>query len=190
MIFLFLLVIYMLKVNRKKHLTWDQNLVYSLFFIYIIAVIDVTLLPLPMNRRLIADSLKFHNEELNNFIPFKSITAIINNPIGIDITLRQLGGNILLAALFGFFIPRVLNRLNNIWKTLLIGFLFGLSIECCQKILSFIIGLSYRPFDVDDILLNLIGVVIGYVVLKLCLPIIKHLIDVKHLTNKKPNYDR
>jgi len=72
---------------------------------------------------------------------------------------KQLVGNIVLFMPIGFLFPIVVNRKK--WYTVLAcGVLFSLMIECIQLV-------SRRGcFDLDDILLNGAGVIIGYGCLK------------------------
>ncbi len=54
--------------------------------------------------------------------------------------------------------------------TVLVGFLFSLSIEVLQPLLH-----SQRCFDVTDIVTNTLGAAFGYALLELLRPILKHL---------------
>ena len=57
----------------------------------------------------------------------------------------------------GFFLPIVSRRSKKWYNTFLICFLFSLSVETVQ--LVFKVG----SFDVDDIMLNVSGAVLGYI---------------------------
>ncbi|MFD7525747.1 VanZ family protein [Paenibacillus chitinolyticus] len=45
---------------------------------------------------------------------------------------------------------------------LLAGVMFGVAIEGAQLVLSLLIRAGYRTVDVNDVLLNFIGVLLGY----------------------------
>lgn len=68
--------------------------------------------------------------------------------------------NILLFIPFGFFIPIVFSSKRYFYKTLEISFCLTFSIEFVQ----FFIG---RSSDIDDVITNLLGAVIGYLFFKI-----------------------
>ena len=72
------------------------------------------------------------------------------------IALYNLVGNIVLFIPFGFFIPSIWRKCNTMWKMLLIALLVPLFIEATQ----YFIG---RSVDVDDVILNTIAAIIGYI---------------------------
>jgi glycopeptide antibiotics resistance protein len=140
-----------------------------LFYFYIVAVIGVTLFPFPLQKEAVNPFLE------NNFIPFRSMIPTLLNgihvfeawgrfPPGI---IKQLGGNILLLLPLGFFVPLIWKNKKSFLKALSIGFLFALGIEATQLIISAFLGFTYRIADVDDILLNCMGFVLGYSLFKL-----------------------
>jgi len=92
----------------------------------------------------------------NNFIPFKEVTRY---SIGSDLFYKNVIGNILLFTPYGFFVSYYL-KLDKKKIAILLIFLVSLSIECVQLKIG-------RCFDVDDILLNLIGGMSGYFIYRL-----------------------
>ncbi len=90
-----------------------------------------------------------------NFIPFATIWPYLLGYKGIIIAGINLVGNIALLVPLGFLLPFVFSNLN--WKkSLALAVASGLSIECLQVILH--VGI----FDIDDVLLNALGFMIGY----------------------------
>lgn len=64
--------------------------------------------------------------------------------------------NLLMLVPLGYLLPLCFEKVKKCWKVGLIGFLFSFSIETAQL-------LFHRGwFDVDDIFLNTVGVLIGY----------------------------
>ena len=59
---------------------------------------------------------------------------------------------------FGFFVPLLWDRSNG--KVILLGCLASVFIEVCQLFL-------YRSTDIDDVILNVIGVVLGLLIFHL-----------------------
>ena len=61
----------------------------------------------------------------------------------------------------GILFPIVYRKLNNFWKVVGAGVLLSLCIEILQ------LPFSVRATDIDDLLLNTAGVIIGYAVYSL-----------------------
>jgi glycopeptide antibiotics resistance protein len=95
--------------------------------------------------------------ERANFIPFYSIYYyLISKQEPILVGLINVIGNVILFIPFGFFLPFIWKQLRR-FKTMATVILYSsLSIEALQ--LLFAIG----SFDVDDVILNIIGSFIGY----------------------------
>lgn len=73
----------------------------------------------------------------------------------------QLLGNIGLFLVVEFILCWVL-RLSSWKKAVAIGCSFSIAIEGVQGILGMMLGVFYRSVDVDDIILNTIGCIMGY----------------------------
>lgn len=97
-------------------------------------------------------------ERSYNVIPFKSIVDSLNH-FYYMVPIRNLGGNILLFVPFGFALLLRFPKMK-IWKGTMIGFLVSLLMELCQ------LKMGYRSFDVDDLILNTTGTIIGMAALK------------------------
>ncbi|MBM7692711.1 glycopeptide antibiotics resistance protein [Peribacillus deserti] len=97
-----------------------------------------------------------------NLVPFRSISRDVDAIDGIHIGLltNNLFGNILAFVPFGLLVPLIWRKINN-WKHLfLFSILTTLSVEILQ--LLFKVGV----FDIDDMILNVIGSMIGFLFLK------------------------
>ena len=86
-----------------------------------------------------------------NFIPFKEI---LRYDLGSAAFFKQVIGNIIMFLPFGYFATSYCN-IKNLGTITLVSFLSSLVIEGVQ----YFIG---RSFDVDDIILNVVGGVIGF----------------------------
>lgn len=98
-----------------------------------------------------------------NLIPFKEIRRFIvyRHVVGMRSFLVNIVGNIICFMPFGFFLP-INSRRGRYWyNVVLFSFLFSLCIETIQ--LVFKVG----SFDVDDMILNTLGGVFGYLLYKL-----------------------
>ena len=81
---------------------------------------------------------------------------------------RNLILNIFMFVPLGFMLPLVFQSFRTFWKTYLAGFLFTLLIEVSQ------ILFQRGVFELDDILNNLLGAIIGYGFYRLCYWLIVH----------------
>lgn len=88
-----------------------------------------------------------------NLIPFKEM---FRYPLGSDNFYRQVVGNIILFMPFGFF-ATYYTKVNKIRNISLITFLVSLTIEIVQRFIG-------RSFDIDDIILNVIGGIAGFLI--------------------------
>lgn len=93
-----------------------------------------------------------------NLILFKEIRRFImhRDILGYKAVILNIVGNVVAFMPFGFILPEVWDQLNKWYTITLLGFLFSLSVETAQ-LLS-----RVGSFDVDDLLLNTVGALIGY----------------------------
>ena len=102
-----------------------------------------------------------------NLTPFDTIgryVAIIrysDSPYLLQHAVYNLAGNVLLFVPLGFFLPWLGSRLRGFFKTLLFAFCLIITVELVQ----------YFTFlgtcDIDDLILNLTGVALGYPIWRL-----------------------
>lgn len=95
-----------------------------------------------------------------NLVPFKEIQRYIKyrKLFGWEYFIVNIYGNILAFVPFGFFLPIISKNNRSLWSVILYGFEFTLGIELVQ--LSFQVG----TFDVDDIIMNTLGAIGGYII--------------------------
>jgi glycopeptide antibiotics resistance protein len=110
----------------------------------------------------------------NNFIPLKTIlNLILRDPFPMD-AVRNIGGNIVLFIPFGFLVPLVRRKDTRFGKAVAFGFCASLVVELSQLVISSIIRFTYRSFDVDDLILDTIGVAVGYLLFSMYQVIVKN----------------
>lgn len=96
-----------------------------------------------------------HANQPANFIPFATIASYLLGHKGILIGGINIIGNIALLVPVGFLVPMIFPGVR--WRTCLIPALAsGLTIEILQTILN--VGV----FDIDDVILNGLGVMLGF----------------------------
>ena len=133
--------------------------------VYITLVIAITLFPLPTSIEFI-QLMRLDNISTNNLIPFKSIYNLIKLNT-VNVILKNILGNILLLVPLGFIIPLMQKKFTNIKSIFISSLIFSLIIESMQFIISIILGYNYKVVDIDDIILNIMGGIIGYILYKL-----------------------
>ena len=151
MIILFIIMAILLKVvsvelGKRKGNLWIEfkiliYIIYSFVLFHLVTTTDFT-------------------SYSNNFIPFKEIMRYkITDPLFI----RNILGNILLFVPFSYIVTDIVymvcKKTNFLICTIYV-LLTSLSIESIQ----YFIG---RAFDIDDILLNFVGGILGYIVWKI-----------------------
>ena len=93
-----------------------------------------------------------------NLVPFKEIKRFIiyYRQIGINAVILNLAGNVVAFMPFGFFLPLVSEHKIKFFKVFITAFSLSLSIELIQLISK--VG----SCDVDDLILNTLGGLLGY----------------------------
>ncbi|GAA0661452.1 hypothetical protein GCM10009535_46270 [Streptomyces thermocarboxydovorans] len=91
-----------------------------------------------------------------NLHPGRSLRAYLDQHTARD-ALRQVGGNILLGVPFGVLTPVIAPRTRRFLRVLLLTAVVMLLVEFAQGAL-----VTGRAFDVDDVILNTGGALLGY----------------------------
>lgn len=142
--------------EKQRKVRWIR----ALFLVYLLVVIKVIIFKYPMEQlRAIAATWRkdviLEGLDTANFTPFKTIRMYIDYAYKLN-SFENLVGNILVFVPFGFLLPYVWKRAGSFFIMLLNAFLFVLGIEVFQLFSAF------GAFDVDDIILNCLGAVWGY----------------------------
>lgn len=103
------------------------------------------------------------NEYHYNLELFKEIKRFWNyrEQLGYFVMLENLLGNVIIFVPFGFFLPMA-SRYQSFFSTLYASFGFSL----CVEVFQFVTRVG--SFDVDDLLLNTIGGVMGHIIYLIC----------------------
>lgn len=144
MIFIFSVVIVALRlmyihVHKEKFVLYKETfmfafLLYALLLFYVVTFQDV-------------------NYGTNNFIPFKEI---LRYEIGSKVFIKNIVGNIILFIPFGFFVAHLMKS-KKLYPTLVVSMITSIVIEYTQLKIG-------RTFDIDDIILNISGGFLGYLI--------------------------
>ena len=135
-------VTYLIK-NKEKMVLYKELLMLS-FIIYILCLFQVVTFQ---------DDTSWAS---NNFVPFREI---LRYNITSKLFIKNVLGNMIMFMPFGLFASLYL-KVEKINLPLMLTVIASVSIETVQLVIG-------RVFDVDDIILNLLGGIFGYVIYKL-----------------------
>ena len=140
-IFVSMRIVYLVKSDKKIYI--HKELLTYLFGIYIMCLFTV---------------VTYQDVESygNNFTPFKEM---FRYTLGSNLFIKNVIGNMVMFMPYGFFTGYFL-KINKVSVVLLLCMLVSTSIEVIQ-------GYIGRVFDIDDIILNVIGSIIGFLIYKL-----------------------
>ncbi|MFC8670270.1 MULTISPECIES: VanZ family protein [Streptomyces] len=113
------------------------------------ALAQITLQPSPASEALTHSNLH----------PGRSLRAYLDQPELRD-AFKQIGGNLLLGIPFGVLLPVLVPKVRGILRVLLLTAIVMMMVELVQGAV-----ITGRAFDVDDVILNTSGALVGYLLL-------------------------
>ena len=165
--FIVLIIIYFWKFYKKwKEKGKDLLFVNTMMYIYLSFVLYFTLMP-------IMSSLPFifnHPYDSMNLVPF---IDVLN---GRGDFIRQVVLNVIMTIPFGFLLPLVKKNVKLL-KIIFYTFLLSLSIELLQPLIN-----GVRSSDITDLITNVVGGIIGYVIYLIFKPLTIRILN--YLKNK------
>jgi glycopeptide antibiotics resistance protein len=139
----------------------NTNLVYLIFFtifyVYLFKVLDYTLFqfqPL-IFLKFFMPNLMLQGQAAGNDINLIPLITLTSGDLKTSLL------NILLFVPFGFGLSFITNL--SMKRTVLAGAFFSIGIEFLQFITGFIAKITFRIADINDVIFNILGVVIGYI---------------------------
>lgn len=130
-----------------------RALVMVLAFVCMVAfavvLAKLTLQPSPGSVKLIHTNLR----------PGDSIRQYVDQPAFRD-TVKQIGGNLVLGVPFGILLPVLVPKARGLLRVVFVTALVMVLVEAAQGAI-----VEGRAFDVDDVILNTTGALIGYLLL-------------------------
>ena len=152
---------------RKKTINRGRLIIDIIFFIYLLCVLNITIFPIPFQKSFIDSYLNTLGSDPRfkyNLIPFMTVVDSFKNAFTYNtylLELKNIGGNLILLTPLGIYVHFIKRNLE-MKNILILGFATAMVIELIQLSISLLLGYSYRSFDVDDLILNTIGFIIGY----------------------------
>lgn len=144
MIIIFTIILSSIRITylimKKEKFVFYKELTYLLFVIYILSLFYIV-------------TFQDDNYGMSNLIPFKEM---FRYEITSKLFIKNILGNILLYMPLGFFITAYIDE-RKVYPTILLTFITSVSIEIVQLVIG-------RVFDIDDIMLNVLGGTAGALV--------------------------
>ena len=148
-----------------------RTIVSRLFGVFYAAwVISMTLLPVQLGPPGSGVGLDPYWRHSVNLVPLKTVQLYLESDLG-TIAWANLLGNLLLLVPFGALGPVAWRKLDRFGRVLGAGLGISLAIEALQFAKRFIdmLGMT-RSVDIDDVILNVAGVVLGFGLYRLMRP--------------------
>jgi glycopeptide antibiotics resistance protein len=143
-------------LNQKKK-AWISKIAWIIFIIYMIFLVYFLFFSERYGRT-VSREYRYNLElfkEIKRFIAYREL-------LGIEIFIVNIVGNILAFAPFGFTLPIISVKNRKFFNITLLTIEFSLTVELLQLLLKL------GSFDVDDIFLNTIGGMLGYLFFAIC----------------------
>jgi glycopeptide antibiotics resistance protein len=156
--------------KRKQNSFW-QVVLQSSFFVYVFMVLTLTgyfilFRELTYNEWWERMLMRIERRDHVNF-DLMEIFRIYK------ITDKQILGNFVMLLPLGIYLPLLYKNLSGFIPVLLVSLLVAILIEVLQ------LATSFRSVDIDDVLLNTTGAVIGFILYKIISSLIKPTATVK-----------
>lgn len=175
-----LLCIFFINKNWKN----KKSIASLLMLLSLMFITLICFFPFPTDTRLLADLTAANQGLSNNYIPFNTIYTCISDAITykmISIIIYQILGNVVLFIPLGISLFLYFDE-KKLLKSIIIISITTLSIEGFQFMFNYLIQFNYRSVDIDDIILNILGGLIGYFIANCCL---KLYLNFKHKKTKE-----
>ena len=98
-------------------------------------------------------SRPFGSTRIVNWIPFQV-------PGGKNLILLYSLANAVIFIPFGILVPKVFRGVNTLWKMILVTFITSV----CIEIIQYVLACGYS--EVEDVIMNVIGGIVGFIVIK------------------------
>jgi len=146
-----------LVIQRRRGRSLEYLFFFAIFWIYLLFAVKETLLPIDIS----ADYLEVMRREVS-FTDRLNLIPLFYGPYAtLESISASAGQNILLTVPFGFGICFLIRLGPRVF--LWLGFAVGLGIEAVQLAVSIPLGFPYRVTDINDVLANAVGVLLGYI---------------------------
>ena len=160
-----------------------RKILISLFILYITAVASITLFPIVVD-----EPMPFTDQTIK-LVPFTTISEMLFTNSDSKTVFLQIDGNIIMCIPFGMAIPFMIKH-KKWFYYFLIALAFPMVIELTQLLISVSINNYYRTIDIDDVILNFLGIMIGYGIYKILPRFIKEFFYAEKRQSEAKNQER
>lgn len=138
---------------KKQNYSYYTKAGWLLFYLYIILLSYFLFFSEHYGRDCISEDYRYNLEFMKEIIRFIQY----RDKVGLESFVVNILGNILAFTPFGFLLPMLSAKYRQFFFVAFLSLLFSLLVETIQML--FRVGI----FDVDDLFLNTIGGILGYV---------------------------
>lgn len=166
--FVILILLYFVIFYKKwKPKGKDVLLINTTMYIYLSFVLYFTLMPIVTSVPTALNHLVVNHHSMSmNLVPFIDVS------MGRGDFMRQIILNVIMTVPFGFLLPFIKRENAKLTKIIFYTFLLSLSIEILQPIIN-----SGRASDITDIITNVTGGIIGYIIYVIFKPLTTRIMD-------------
>jgi len=125
-------------IKNKQRFCFYKEVFMLLFILYVMCLFEIV-------------TIQDYNYGLSNYTPFKEI---FRYQLGSRLFIKNILGNILLFLPYGYFASEYLKS-KKVLPICLLTMIVSITIECVQLYIG-------RTFDIDDVILNTLGGILGY----------------------------
>lgn len=181
-------IIYRLyNVVKNKRINIAREIILFIFFVYFLFLLLLTIFKggrIEFSNQFNSYMYREHGLlGIINIVPIKeTINTFMHSETGMRNSLRNLIGNILVFMPLGFFIPLLFDKFNNLKKVLKVGCLSSLAIELSQ------LFVGSNVCDIDDVIYNTLGALVGFICYKTFETIIKK-VNLKNKLDKIRDFE-
>lgn len=136
---------------KNKSEIYNKNIKYYIIF-YLVLLTSITMYIGRLDVHFSLKNLKYFN--YYDMVPFESLMRYINHKASLKLILRNIGGNVVMLIPLSFLLMVKNKKYNNILNQIKIILPIILCIEFLQ------LYSDTGVFDIDDIILNLCGVIV------------------------------
>ncbi|MCH1627169.1 VanZ family protein [Ferdinandcohnia quinoae] len=149
--FLIFLIYMIWGIVIKQKYRFGQFVLLLSFAVYFLCMIHLVFFPIEVNIGEYANQTPWFKSI--NFIPVLTIDA------------ATFILNIVMLVPFGMYLPLLSNRYNSVKKAASMGLSISLSFEVIQLLIKIILG-NGRSTDINDLIANTLGAVIGFLIIR------------------------
>ncbi|MBC6309615.1 VanZ family protein [Listeria sp. FSL L7-1582] len=170
-------VFFLIRWIRKKE-PIEKIVFKSCMFMYVTGVVGYTMFPIMTNSMLIEDTRILRDGATGiNIIPFATVwdIYIYSGDLDVSQAIFQVVANMIMFIPLGCLYP-LCSMYKVSWKRMfLLALTLSMSIELLQLLQNILYQAAFKYVDIDDLIWNVSGGMIGYALFRICKPLFQKL---------------